>query len=116
MKDYFKWICIVFLLASSSLHAQNLQWAKRLGSKSSDSNYALAVDDEGNSYSSGSFSLIADFDPGPDSFLLTTNGLRDIYISKLDAEGDFIWAKQIGGKLTESAYAIALDPSGYIYL
>ena len=37
------------------------------------------------------------FDPGAGVFNLTSAGGGDIYIQKLDANGNFIWAKKMGG-------------------
>ena len=48
-------------------------------------------------YVTGSFQDTADFDPGPATFNLITNGGTDIFIQKLDAGGNFLWAKSIGG-------------------
>ena len=46
--------------------------------------------------------LTADFDPGIDTFNLTSAGQQDIFISKLDPAGNFIWARQFAGDSTES--------------
>lgn len=116
MKIHFTFCLLSAFIIFTETHAQNLLWAKRMGSKLGDSSYGIAVDGDGNVYSTGSFSLTADFDPGPDSFLLTSEGQRDVYISKLDKNGNFVWADNIRGKFSESAYALALDPSGYIYI
>lgn len=116
MQNYFTWSLVVFLLASNDIRAQNLQWAKSVGSKITDISYAITVDENGNSYTTGVFSAKTDLDPGLDSFLLFPHGARDIYILKLDNNGNFIWAKQIGGKANEYASAIAVNPTGYIYL
>jgi hypothetical protein len=118
MKIYFNSCLFIFFFFLTDMHAQNLQflWAKRLGSKAGDSGYAIAVDKDGNAYSTGSFSQTSDFDPGQDSFLLTSEGQRDIYISKLDEDGNFLWAKQIRGVSSDNAYAMTLDPNGYIYI
>jgi hypothetical protein len=38
--------------------------------------------------------------------------VQEIYISKLDAAGNFLWAKQVGG---EVGFSIALDRAGNVY-
>lgn len=43
-------------------------------------------------------------------------GLRDIYILKLDARGDTLWTKTIGGFSTESAKDIAISSKGDILI
>ena len=39
----------------------------------------------------------ADFDPGPGTFNLTSAGSADVFVSKLDSGGNFVWARQLGG-------------------
>ena len=39
----------------------------------------------------------------------------DIFIQKLDASGNFLWAKQMGGEGWDQCYDIALDKSNNVY-
>ncbi len=78
--------------------------------------YEISIDDSGNIYISGHFLGSGDFDPGPGVFTLTSNGDSDIFILKLDANGDFLWAKSIGGTSEESCRNHAFDNAGNIYL
>ena len=73
------------------------------------------MDASGNVYTTGYFQGTVDFDPGAGTFNLTSAGLQDIFISKLDAAGNFVWAKQLGGTLNDVGYSIALDTSGNVY-
>src|ERR1041384_1633258 len=93
---------IILLLSliymSGITHAQTLAWAKQLGGNSGhDIACSITSDINGNVYSTGYFAGTADFDPGASVFNLTSNGLEDIFISKLNASGNFVWAKKIGG-------------------
>lgn len=91
----------------------NFVWAKNLGGSSSDVSYSIKTDPSGNVYTIGTFSLSADFDPGPGSFSLTSNGFLDFFISKLDALGNFVWAKGIGGSIgNDEGFALTIDASG----
>jgi hypothetical protein len=93
----------------------NFLWAKRLGSSSFDFAYGLSVDSSGNVYTTGSFADTADFDPGEGTMTLTSAGSGDIFISKLDAGGNFLWAKRLGGSSTDEATDISVDGSGNVY-
>ena len=73
------------------------EWAKAMGGTGFDLGYSIATDASGNVLTTGSFSGIGDFDPGAGTFNLTSAGLTEIFISKLDAPGNFVWAKQLGG-------------------
>jgi hypothetical protein len=65
----------------------------------------------------GSFTGNVDFDPSAGTYPLssTPNGAFDAYICKLDSNGNFLWAKVIGGTGFDSARSIALDATGNIY-
>ena len=42
-------------------------------------------------------------------------GWMDIFISKLDSAGNFVWAKRIGGSTYDNAYSISLDGMNKVY-
>lgn len=93
----------------------NFVWAKRIRGTQAVTSYGIAVDDSGNVYTTGFFDGTADFNPGPATFNLTVVGYSDIFVSKLDAAGNFAWVKRLGGTDGEVGYSIALDSSGNIY-
>lgn len=95
--------------------ASNFIWAKNMGGTSTDVGFALTVDNNGNVYTTGIFNNSADFNPDTATYALTSNGSRDIFISKLDSMGNFIWAKNIGGKATDYGYSLKVDALGYVY-
>src|SRR6185369_16966117 len=88
-------------------------WAKKLGTGTG---HSIAHDHSGNIYSTGEFSGTSDFDPGAGIFNLTSAGLDDIFISKLDASGNFVWAKRVGGTQLDNSYSISVNDSGYVYI
>ncbi|MES2763174.1 MAG: SBBP repeat-containing protein [Bacteroidota bacterium] len=108
--------CILSLAFANSFQAQNLTWAKSLGGASNDYIEAITVDASGNVYTTGKFDGIADLDPGVSTFSLTSTGSSDIFVSKLDVNGNFVWAKQIGGSGNEFARSIKVDAIGNVYL
>ncbi len=93
----------------------NFLWAKRMGGTLFDSGDSIAVDASGNAYTTGSFSGTTDFDPGAGTFNLTSAGSADIFVSQLDASGEFMWAKQMGGTGYDTGHSIAVDASGTAY-
>ena len=94
----------------------NFVWAKAMGGPNSDRGLSIALDGVGNIYTTGVFDVTADFDPGLGTFYLTSTGFGDIFVSKLDASGNFVWAGSMGGTSgSDEGYSIALDGSGSIY-
>jgi hypothetical protein len=92
-----------------------LRWAKQIGSSNADGATSSVVDVNGNVYTTGSFTYTIDADPGPGECWLSSYGGYDVFISKLDASGSFVWAKQLSGTSFEVGYSIAVDASGNVY-
>jgi Ig-like domain CHU_C associated/Secretion system C-terminal sorting domain/SprB repeat len=92
----------------------SVSWAKQQGGTNAEVGAAITTDAAGNVYTTGVFSGTADLDPGTGTFNVTATGAGDVYISKLDANGNFIWGKSIGGTSQENPFGIATDASGNV--
>jgi hypothetical protein len=113
----------VWKLDSSS----DLMWARAVGAPEGiDRATGVAVDVGGNVYVTGQFFGNADFDPGPGTTLFSSTscvGKRssDGYVLKLDATGNFLWARQLAGLGEENfqqyfGNPLALDADGNVYV
>lgn len=91
----------------------NFQWARSIGGAVYDQGVALTTDALGNVIITGTFDGTVDFDPGTAVENYTAVGGNDIFISKYDASGNYLWTKHISGYGT--AYAIKTDAAGNIY-
>lgn len=115
-----KQILITFYIAFTciTLKAQPayFNWAKQAGGVGEDVGFSIAIDNFGNTYSTGKFEGTVDFDPGVGVVNLTSKGGSDIFITKLDANGNFIWVKQLGGNLDDIGTSITTDNSGNLFL
>lgn len=87
-------------------------WAIRFGGSGNDAPSAVMVDPQGNVYVVGAFENKMGF--GTDT--LTSVGGSDIFILKFTAGGDYLWARRAGGPGNDAANAVALDPSGNVYV
>ena len=75
-------------------------WARRFASAPNGRTFAakVAVDRGGNIYTTGLFTGTTDFDPGVTVFNLTSaSQSHDVFVSRLDAAGAFLWAGRQGG-------------------
>jgi hypothetical protein len=90
-----------------------LLWARAFGGPDYDYGNGLTVASDGSVYTTGYFKGTADFDPGPGTYNLTSAGLTDVFVSKLDSAGNFVWAQRLGGTDTDivSSLAVASDGS-----
>ncbi|MDX2359562.1 MAG: T9SS type A sorting domain-containing protein [Crocinitomicaceae bacterium] len=104
----------VFLLKLDSLG--DFVWAKEFGSTWANRGTSVKTGKFGAIYLAGHFSYTVDFDPGPGTYNLTSNGGFDGFVLKLSENGGFCWANQIGGLGTERASRIDLDSAANIYV
>ncbi len=101
---------------SGYAQAPGLQWARVLNGTGTNLPEHIVTDGSNNVYTVGSFRNTMDADPGPGVYTLTSAGTTDIFISKLDAGGNFVWAVQIGSANGEVAKAVAIDGSDRVYI
>ena len=97
-----------------------LDWADGMGSNNLDSQRrnmgnSIAIDSAGNVYLTGIFAGNADFDPGPGIFDLKAPDHTSEFIEKLNADGSFGWAEQIGGEGNDGGVSLAVGTDGAIY-
>jgi len=113
------YLTLLISLFSTAIHAQDhiLEWAKSIGGPFTDRAHSITTDDLGNVYITGPFEDTVDFDPGAGTFYLSSIGTQDIFIQKLDASGNFIWAIALGQTtLSDVSNSITTDLSGNVYL
>ena len=99
----------------------NFIWAKQLGGINQDDGTQIVLDASGNIYCAGTFNGTADFDPGPGTYTLSTGHATantDIFLCKLNASGNFVWAKQVtrSGNNTEYCTGLAIDGAGNVLI
>lgn len=87
-------------------------WAKQIASTDDVSPYGIALDASANVYVTGEFENESTFG----SVTLTSKGEDDVFVAKLDKDGNWQWVKQAGGTKRERAYSITTDKKGTVYL
>jgi hypothetical protein len=93
-------------------------WAIRFGNSTGNSPGTgenvrdLAIDASGNIYAIGNFSSTVDFNPGAATNTITSAGIYDAYILKLNSSGTYMWAKTISGTSQEIGFGIDVDNTG----
>lgn len=93
----------------------NLLWVKQMGGSGEDRGNSITIDISGNAYTTGRFEETTDFDPGSGVQNFTSGGWYDIFVQKLDPDGNFLWAGQMGGSDRNSGSSIATDFNGNVY-
>lgn len=94
--------------------AGNVVWAKNFGGAGSTNAmlYGIGVDGGGNIHVVGHFNVGDMTSPA-----MTRIGSRDLFVLKLNASGDVVWARNFGGSgASAGAIGLGLDGSGNVYL
>lgn len=81
----------------------------------------IAIDRSGNVISVGDFQLVTDFNPllgsaNYDTLHNPNHGRPRIFICKLDSNGHYVWAKQVGNTRYQRANGVAVDDQGNIFV
>lgn len=94
----------------------NYIWGLQIGGAGEDVAYDVELDGAGNSYITGAFQQTVDFDPGPDTLELTAVGDYDIFVAKIDPQGQLVWARQIGSPANDHGFGLCLDAGGNLWV
>lgn len=95
----------------------NYGWAVHINGPGEDAGTALAVDGSGNVYLTGNYSGTADFDPDNSSTVnITAAGNKDGFFAKFNANGEFQWARSIGGLGNDLPNDISLGANNDVYI
>src|SRR5690554_2199168 len=121
MKNLFNRKSILFALClvmvGNMAIAQDFEWINAIGSKGSDMGFSVATDKDGNSYVIGNASSDSfDFDKTTPGSKVALIGSHDIFFGKYDQEGNFLWAKIIGGNGADYGKGVATDDSGNVFI
>ncbi len=90
-------------------------WAIGLGGPSgNDWGTSINSDSEGNIYLGGYFNIYADIDPGPEEYTVYNplGASSDMFITKLNPQGEFLWGGSVNGPGLEITTDMAFDEEG----
>ncbi|MBL0912727.1 MAG: T9SS type A sorting domain-containing protein [Bacteroidia bacterium] len=93
----------------------NFIWARQAGGPNYERAQALAIAPNGDVLVTGYFNATVDFDPGTGTVNLTSAGGDDIFVLRLDASGNYIWATRNGGTGHDRGQGIDLDAAGNVH-
>lgn len=95
-----------------AMHSNAQYWMQKGGSVTIDESIDIAVDGSNNAYTVGYFTGFGGFG----ATFLNSSGSTDIFITKTNSQGNFVWAKKAGGSGSDRAEAVAVDNIGNIYV
>ncbi len=107
---------LLFSLSLITFSAHSQYWLRQGSGATNNMAYAIAVDNNGNTYSTGYFSSNITFG----ALTLNATGVIDLFILKTDPTGQILWAKNAGGTNITQGLTIAVNSnniavSGFFY-
>ena len=99
-------------LAVTAASGQSFEWVATFGSSADDIAQALAVDPAGNTYLTGHVGGHSTFG----SQTVSTQNAEIMFLAKLDARGDPVWARQASESNQSEGRAVVVDPRGRIFV
>jgi hypothetical protein len=103
----------LLFITSTLLIAQNMEWEWIKSATGDADARCVTVDDSNSIYIAGSFLNQITLD---NLSLTSINYSSDIYLIKLDNEGNVLWGKSIKGEWTEYCRKVDTDPQGNVIL
>lgn len=94
----------------------NFIWTKSAGGTGFDLGSSLGVNSTNDIIVTGGFQNVVDFDPGAAVFNLTSSGSMDIFVLKLDTNGDFVWAISLGSTSYDVGSSVAISSNNKIHV
>ncbi len=105
--------CVLVMAAGLSAQAPEWLWGSCGGGTDREEARAIVCDAQGNTYITGTFQGSVQF--GDTYFNTGTD--TDIFVAKLDPQGNWLWAKRAGNdEYNDSGEDIAIDAAGNLYL
>lgn len=95
----------------------NYQWVRTFGGIGYDLITSSVLDSFGNIYVAGTFDAPLDLDPGADSAIIEPSLWSDMFISRFDHEGNFIWGDKLDyTDISENSTSLTISSNGDLFL
>ena len=91
-------------------------WTGSMGGTGHDEGRGIAADAAGNVVTAGWYTGVADLDPTAGIDIHASAGSRDVFVTKLNADGSFAWTRTFGGTSMDWAFGVAIDATGDVYV
>ena len=108
---------LILFVANISFGQLDLAWYHHIEGDDDNVEWEMVLDGNDNAIVVGAWKGTADFDPGPNTEVLTATGTsHDIFVSKIDPNGNLVWVETFGGIGEDHAFACDVDQSGNVYV
>lgn len=108
----------ISLLSITDISGQSFHWAVSYDCSTNNSSFIedLVVDAGGNTIAVGRFRDSIDLDPGTSVIYVQSQGDDDLFVTKVDQNGNYLWGFRLGGTINDVAEGVDVDAVGNIYI
>ncbi|MDH5230976.1 MAG: putative Ig domain-containing protein [Gammaproteobacteria bacterium] len=99
----------------------SLLWQRFIDGSGNDRGIAIDVDANANVYVLGEHGSVSiDFDPTEGSDVRNRTSYQDLFVTKLNSSGDYLWTSRVGNSIAETygyfyGYDLTVDNNGAVY-
>jgi len=90
----------------------NFVWVKQFEGSSMVYPHGIAANNAGDVYTTGYFNSDIDMDPGIGTTASTAIGAKDLFMTKLNSNGDYQWGFVTGSSVDDRGVDVHVDPNG----
>jgi hypothetical protein len=108
---FLGWLVLFFLSVCWSMEA-SATWPISIGGVDEDEIIAVETSPTGDIFVAGHFRGEIEVDGN----LLSSRGLRDIFLARIGGGGQVKWIRSVGGPLSDAVHGLTLDSSNNVYL
>lgn len=116
MKLFLKIAIVFFNVQILVSQTPNIEWVKTYKNNLPADIRKLSIDKSGNLLMVGHYYDSLNYFTGSNNESIYSNGGVDMFIQKVDNQGNILWTKSIGGLDDDIAYGVDSDESGNIYV
>ena len=111
-------LTFTLFIFSFTLYSQTFDWLQLVYNGSNDYVIDIHVDEEGFIYTTGRSKGAADFGMigGASESPFFFGGNHDAYAAKYNPEGELLWARIVGGLVSDWGYGVTTDSEGGVYV
>lgn len=91
-------------------------WGKSIGGSSYDQVESIATGNSNDVYVTGRYWGSSDFDPSANETIIPSKGSADIFLVKLNKDGNFDYAKGMGGTKSDQPYNVFVDNNEKVFI
>jgi hypothetical protein len=108
-------VSFITFFIGSTFTQSSFEWVSGNGGANYQQSESVAIDSTGNIYYTGYYQSTMDLDPGTGVDNVSSAGGYDVFVIKLDPQGNYVWGRSFGGIGNDKGHSLTVDNAGNVY-